>query len=103
MAGDLQSVAVVPMKTACLVLTIGFATFGLQTTSVPAPPDTREIQHKLSELSTRITALHAKHADRALIADVDIYRKAAAYILRFPEEFANPALVADTLSVLEPA
>jgi len=89
------------MKTACLVLTIGFATFGLQTTSGPAPHDTREIQRKLSELSARIAALHAKHADPALIADVEIYRKAAAYIVRFPEEFATPALVGDTLTVLE--
>src|SRR6185295_2390571 len=35
------------------------------------------------------------------VADVDIYRKAAEYILRFPEEFGAKASAADTISVLD--
>jgi dienelactone hydrolase len=89
------------MKTPCLLLTIGFATYGLQTPPASAPIDTREIQQKLAELSARVKALHDTHADPALVADVEIYRKAAQYIVRFPEEFAGKTSVADTLSVLE--
>src|SRR6266540_3366375 len=42
-----------------------------------------------------------RSSDPALRADVDIYRKAVEYILRFPEEFATPAFVADTRAVLD--
>jgi len=41
----------------------------------------------MSALSARVSALAAKHADAALLADVDVYRKAAEWILRYPEEF----------------
>lgn len=91
------------MKTACLLLTIGVAASALQTPAVQPlnTDDTRAIERKLTDLSARVNALAAARADRALLADVDIYRRAAAYILRFPEEFASRAFVGDTLSVLE--
>ena len=57
-----------------------------------APPGAQErqvIEEKTSTLASRVAALTAKKADPALVADVDIYRKAAEYILRFPEEFAT--------------
>src|SRR5438874_7261004 len=89
------------MKTACFLVAIGLATAGFQSAPNSAAKDTREIQRRLSALSTVVTTLRAQSADPALIADVDIYRKAAEYILRFPEEFATDAFVADTLTVLD--
>jgi hypothetical protein len=55
----------------------------------------------MRELAARVDALRARKADAALLADVDVYRKAAQFILRFPEEFATRQYVADTLTVLE--
>src|SRR3954447_8726240 len=89
------------MRTASVLLTIGFATFGVQPPSKPAAADDASIQKKLSELSTRVRDLRAAGADPALIADVDIYRKAAEYIVRFPEEMASEAFAADTLAALD--
>jgi pimeloyl-ACP methyl ester carboxylesterase len=89
------------MRTAWLLLTIGFATFSIQTPSTPASSDRPTIQKKLSELSTRVHDLRATGADPGLLADVDVYRKAADYIVRFPEEMASDAFIVDTLAVLD--
>ena len=56
---------------------------------------------KVSELSDHIGVLRTKQIDPALVADADVYRKAAEFILRFPEEFANESFAADTVSVLD--
>src|SRR4029453_18417259 len=86
-----------------LVLTAGSLTLHGQTTvgAGPSADQKLAIEKKLTELASRVDALRAKKADRALVADGDIYRKAAAYILRFPEEFAKPDYVAHTMSVLD--
>jgi dienelactone hydrolase len=101
------------MKPACLLLTIGFAAGALQTpATLPAPSERqrvegpsadekREIERRLTDLSARIKAIGAGKVDRSLLADVDVYRRAAESILRFPEEFASRTFVANTLSVLE--
>lgn len=68
------------------------------------PPSTEqkaEIHKKLAELSARIAALGSKNADPQLVADVQIYRKAADYILRFPEEFFGPNYAAETIAALD--
>lgn len=67
----------------------------------PSAAERRDIEHKLSELDSRVKALAAKKADPELLADVDIYRKAAEYIRRFPEEFATKAFAANTIAVLD--
>jgi hypothetical protein len=70
----------------------------------PVPPtaaERQEIEKKLTELASQVKALGASKADPALVADVDVYRKAAEYILRIVEEFATRTLVADTLKVLD--
>jgi Prolyl oligopeptidase family len=69
----------------------------------PTTDERRDIEVKLSELASRVEALRAnnKKTDTTLLADVDIFRKAAAYILRFPEEFAKKEYVANAMSVLE--
>ena len=68
------------------------------------PPSTdqkAEIHKKLAELSARIAALGDKKADPALLADVQIYRKAVDYILRFPEEFFGANYAAETIAALD--
>ncbi len=67
----------------------------------PTPEQKQVIERKVGELTKRVSALRAKHADPALLADVDIYRKAAEYILRFPEEFATDAFTPSTIAVLD--
>ena len=69
--------------------------------ALPTAEQRRHIDKKLTDLASRIDALRAKSADASLLADVDIYRKAATYILRFPEEFAKPDYAAHTISVLD--
>ena len=80
--------------------------FGAQAAQAPQPQppnadERREIDKRMSELASRVHALEAKRTDSALLADVDIYRKAAEYILRFPEEFATRAFIENTLAVLD--
>jgi dienelactone hydrolase len=92
------------MKPIGVVLMAAITVLGAQTPPVATPPsvdETRQIERRMNDLAARVKTLAAKHVDPGLLADVDIYRKAAEYILRFPEEFANKAFVANTLAVLE--
>jgi hypothetical protein len=67
----------------------------------PTVEQKAEIHKKLAELSARIAALGDKKADAALLADVQIYKKAVDYILRFPEEFFGPQYAAETIKTLD--
>jgi len=67
----------------------------------PTAEQKAEIHKKLAELSARIAALGDKKTDPALLSDVQIYRKAAEYILRFPEEFFGPNYAAETIAALD--
>src|SRR5262245_29668759 len=67
----------------------------------PTAEQRKVIDTTLAELTSRINALAAKKTAPALLADVDIYRKAVDYILRFPEEFSGKNYAAETLSVLD--
>jgi hypothetical protein len=98
-------------KTTCVFLAIAVAAIAPRVDGhaaqapQPAAPqnadETRAIEKKMTELASRVAALAARKADASLLADVDIYRKAAEYILRFPEEFATRAFTAHTMSVLD--
>jgi pimeloyl-ACP methyl ester carboxylesterase len=91
------------MRTIALFLTV-FVGQAAQVPPPAEPPSTeqrRDIEKKLAELTARVQTLAAGKAEPSLLADVDIYRKAAEYILRFPEEFATKAFTANTLSVLD--
>lgn len=91
------------MRTIALFLTV-FVGQAAQVPPPAEPPTTeqrRDIERKLAELTARVHTLAARQAEPSLLADVDIYRKAAEYILRFPEEFATKAFTANTISVLD--
>jgi hypothetical protein len=66
----------------------------------PTAEEQRQIQDKIAALNSRIKALSAKHVDAALLGDVDVYRKAAEWILRYPEEFYTKAYAANTVAAL---
>lgn len=69
----------------------------------PYPPTSEElseIRAKLADLTHRLGALGTK-PDPALLADVEVYRKAGEWILRYPEEFYTKAYVANALKVLD--
>jgi dienelactone hydrolase len=91
------------MKHLAMVVALAVATSGAQAPSPvqPTPDEKRVIEQKLNELASRVTALKTKKVDPALVADVDVYRRAAELILRFPEEFATKPFSADTLTVLD--
>ena len=55
----------------------------------------------MSALTAQVKTLAARRADRALTADVDVYRKAAEWILRYPEEFYTKAYTANALAALD--
>ena len=68
------------------------------------PPTTdqkAEIHKKLAELSARIAALGSNKADPQLLADVQIYKKAVEYILRFPDEFFGANYAVETIAALD--
>ena len=66
----------------------------------PTAEELSGIRAKLADLTHRLGALGAK-PDPALLADVEVYRKAGEWILRYPEEFYTKAYVANALKVLD--
>ncbi|MGH9666201.1 MAG: hypothetical protein ACRD9L_17380 [Bryobacteraceae bacterium] len=67
----------------------------------PTQSDLQQIQTKLADLTGKIDRLHDRHADEALLADVEVYKKAADYILRYRGEFYTQAYVRNTISALD--
>ena len=67
----------------------------------PTADQKAEIHKKLAELSARLAALGSKKTDPQLLADVQIYKKAAEYILRFPDEFFGANYAAETITALD--
>lgn len=67
----------------------------------PAPDDqTKAIQTKLAELQAVVAKLHKTDAAYFLIADVEVYAKAAEWILRH-SEFYQPAYAQHALAALD--
>ena len=69
--------------------------------SPPTAAEREQINAKLVQLTRAIEEMRAKHVDEARIADVEIYQKAAAWALRFEEEFFKPEYVPNTLKELD--
>jgi hypothetical protein len=66
----------------------------------PTSDELAAIRTKLADLSGRLDRLGAK-PDAALRADVEVYRKAGEWILRYPEEFYTKVYAANALKVLD--
>jgi dienelactone hydrolase len=69
--------------------------------SPPTAAEREQITSKLAQLTHAVDELKAKHVDDARVADVEVYQKAAMWVLRFEEEFFTPAYVPNTLQVLD--
>jgi len=67
----------------------------------PTAEELSQIQKKIDELSVLIKTAKAGRPDDSLLADVEVYEKAARWILEFPEEFFSQDYVGHTLSVLD--
>src|SRR5437667_9990926 len=92
------------LKKLCVFLLLGVAVAaqrGAPQTYPPTAEQRQMIDAKLADLTSRIKALAAKKTDAALLADVDIYRKAADFILRYPEEFSTKNYAPETIKVLD--
>ena len=92
------------LKKLCVFLLLGAAVAaqrGAPQTYPPTAEQRQMIDAKLADLTSRIKALAAKKTDPALLADVDIYRKAADFILRYPEEFSTKNYTPETIKVLD--
>ena len=72
----------------------------------PAPPELtaeqrNQYQAKIAELDSIVKGLRSKGVNQDLIADVDIYSKAGAWLLEYPQGFVNPQGIATYLGVLD--
>ena len=92
---------------AAFTLFIGFV-LSASAASKPAPPyqptddEKQQIRAKAGELASALKQLAAKKPDAALLTDVEVYHKAAEWILRYAdEEFYSKRYVADTLAGLD--
>ena len=65
----------------------------------PSDAEYAAIRGKLADLGKRLYGL--RNADPALLADVEVYRKATQYILRFREEFYRDKYALNTLAALD--
>ena len=86
-------------------LLLSFVAFTQATRSaapyVPTADEKSAVEAKLDELGRRVAALRATAKHEALLGDVEVYHKAAAWILRYPEEFYTNAYYANTLRALD--
>jgi pimeloyl-ACP methyl ester carboxylesterase len=69
--------------------------------SPPTAAEREQITSKLAQLTRTIDELRAKHIDEARLADIEVYQKAAKWVLRFEEEFFTPAYVSNTILALD--
>ncbi|MFA5189349.1 MAG: alpha/beta hydrolase-fold protein [Verrucomicrobiia bacterium] len=86
----------------------GFTDVVMAASRKPAPPyqptdaEKQQIQAKADELAAVLKQLVGKRPDAALLADVEVYHKAADWILRYAnEEFYAKRYVPDTLAALD--
>jgi pimeloyl-ACP methyl ester carboxylesterase len=72
------------------------------TGAAPYKPSDGELQQIRAKTDELATVLKRLRADDALLADVEVYHKAAVWIVRYAnEEFYSKQYVADTLAVLD--
>jgi hypothetical protein len=78
-----------------------FAAALVRGSSPPTAAEREQISSRLAQLTRALDELHSRHIDDARIADIEIYHKAATWILRFEEEFFTPEFVPNTLEALD--
>jgi hypothetical protein len=73
----------------------------LHAANPPTPQQREQIFSGVQKLSAEIATLRARGVPDERIADIEIYKKAADWILRFEEEFFTPDYAANTIRAIE--
>jgi len=68
---------------------------------VPTGEERTQLVGKITELGKRISLLRGGKQDARLLADVEVYHKAAAWLMRHPEEFYNKSYLANAMLVVD--
>ncbi|MEO7143678.1 MAG: hypothetical protein ABI165_09275, partial [Bryobacteraceae bacterium] len=92
---------IISLPVRCLPFLIALAALTAAPAYTPTRAELAQMRGKLADLDHTLSQLRVRRADDALVADVEIYRKAAAYILRFPSEFYTAAYAKNTLAALD--
>jgi len=67
----------------------------------PKPEDLAQIKSKTEQIEALLKDLRAKHADAALVGDVEVYAKAGRFILEFPELTNSQNAIDHSMIVLD--
>src|SRR5580692_3941024 len=65
------------------------------------PEELGQIKSKSEQIDALVASLKSKHADAALIGDVEVYGKAGHFLLEFPELFNNQNAIDHAMVVLD--
>ena len=67
----------------------------------PKPEELDQFKSKSSQIEALVADLKSKHADPALVGDVEVYAKTGRFLLEFPELFNNQGSIDHALIVLD--
>jgi pimeloyl-ACP methyl ester carboxylesterase len=67
----------------------------------PTAAEREQISSRLAQLTRALEELRSKRVDDARIADIEIYQKAAIWLLRFEEEFFTPEYAPNSVKALD--
>jgi hypothetical protein len=67
----------------------------------PKPEELAQIKSKSEQIDALVADLKSKHADAALVGDVEVYGKAGHFLLEFPEQFNNQNAIDHAMVVLD--
>src|SRR5436190_6739068 len=68
---------------------------------VAKPEELAKIREKSEQIESLVKELRAKHADPALLGDVEVYAKAGRMLLEFPELFGTQNAIDHSFTVLD--
>src|SRR5690242_8678797 len=67
----------------------------------PKPEELEQVRVRSEQIEAAVRALKAKHADRALVGDVEVYAKAGRFLAEFPELFGTQSATERSVVVLD--
>ena len=67
----------------------------------PKPEDLSHIKDKSEQIEAIVRDLRAKHADAALVGDVEVYAKAGRFLLEYPELMITQPQIDHSTTVLD--
>jgi hypothetical protein len=67
----------------------------------PTPDDLARIKGKSEQIEAIVKELKAKHADAALVGDVEVYAKAGRFLVEYPELMVTQAAIDHSTAVMD--